>query len=224
MNVVVHTWILGTISDDLADTVSQRGVTVHVLWLSVESQFLENRTTRALYADQEFRSFCQGNLPIVEYYRRYKKLDEDFHISRSPSLIGLVLNIVRGLNGCFLELGLHIRRTYPLPASCRSAMTWLSRSLPWQRLLPSWLSLLLGGLTTQATPGHPPPPTPPSSDAAPTPAVSSAAAWRMFEWWLGPAQKAGQTRWQVLWRQQQQCCAWPIHRIPSTRNSSVGTR
>jgi hypothetical protein len=37
MNVVVHTWILDTISDDLADTVSQRGVTVRVLWLSVES-------------------------------------------------------------------------------------------------------------------------------------------------------------------------------------------
>lgn len=57
MNAVVRTLILGTISDNFVDTVSQRGTTTRVLWLSIESQFLENRTPRALYVDQEFRSF-----------------------------------------------------------------------------------------------------------------------------------------------------------------------
>jgi hypothetical protein len=116
MNAVVRTWILNTISDDLADAVSQRGVTDRVLWLSIESQFLGNRTTRALYADQEFRS-SQGDLPVAEYCRRYKKLAEDLRDLGEPvSDRTLVLNIIRGLNEHFLALGLHLRRTYPLPS------------------------------------------------------------------------------------------------------------
>lgn len=51
MNAVVRTWILGTISDDLVDTISQRDASAQVLWLSIESQFLGNRTTQALYTD-----------------------------------------------------------------------------------------------------------------------------------------------------------------------------
>ena len=66
MDCVVRTWLLGTISDDLVDTVSQRGATARVTWLAIESQFLGNRTTRALYADQEFRAFQQGDLPVAE--------------------------------------------------------------------------------------------------------------------------------------------------------------
>lgn len=117
MDAVVRTWILNTISDDLTDTVSQRGVTARVLWLSIESQFLGNRTTRALYDDQEFHSFSQGDLPVAEYCSRYKKPAEDLRDLGEPvSDITLVLNIIRGLNERFLALGLHLRRTYPLPS------------------------------------------------------------------------------------------------------------
>jgi hypothetical protein len=59
MNAVVRTWLLGTLSDALADIVSKRDASACTLWLSIESQFLGNRTTRALYADQEFRSFSR---------------------------------------------------------------------------------------------------------------------------------------------------------------------
>ena len=54
MNCVVRTWLLGAISDDLADSVSERGASARAIWLAIESQFLGNRTTRSLYADQEF--------------------------------------------------------------------------------------------------------------------------------------------------------------------------
>jgi hypothetical protein len=116
MDAVIRTWILNTISDDLANTVSQHGVTTRVLWLSIESQFLGNHTTHALYADQEFCSFSQGDLPVAEYYRRYKKLAEDLRdLGEHVSGRILVLNIIRGLNKRFLALGFHLRRTYPLP-------------------------------------------------------------------------------------------------------------
>jgi hypothetical protein len=57
MNDVVRTWINGTITDNLADTISERGATARVMCLAIESQFLGNRTTRVLYADQALRSF-----------------------------------------------------------------------------------------------------------------------------------------------------------------------
>ena len=37
MNCVVRTWLLGAISDDLADIVSQRGTSARNIWLSIES-------------------------------------------------------------------------------------------------------------------------------------------------------------------------------------------
>ena len=67
MDCVVRTWLLGTISDDLADTVSERNTTARRMWLAIESQFLGNQATCALYADADFRAFSQGDLPVVEY-------------------------------------------------------------------------------------------------------------------------------------------------------------
>jgi hypothetical protein len=70
--------------------------------------------TRALYTDQEFRF-----LPRRSSRRRVllllKKLTEDLCGLGKPVSDGtLVLNIVWGLNVCFLALSLHIRRRYPL--------------------------------------------------------------------------------------------------------------
>jgi hypothetical protein len=42
MDCVVRTWLFGTISDDLADTVSEHRATARDLWLAIESQFLGN--------------------------------------------------------------------------------------------------------------------------------------------------------------------------------------
>jgi hypothetical protein len=98
MNAVVLTWINGTITDNLADTISERDATARVLWLAIESQFLGNRTTCTLYADQAFRSFTHGDLSAAEYSRRYKKLAEDLHDLGEPvSDKILVLNIIRDL-------------------------------------------------------------------------------------------------------------------------------
>jgi hypothetical protein len=116
MDCVVRTWLNSSITDDLADVVSERGATARTIWLAIESQFLGNRTTRALFADQEFRNFSQGDLSASEYCRRYKCMAEDLrdlgeHISDRT----LVLNIIRGLNERFTPLGLHLRHSNPLP-------------------------------------------------------------------------------------------------------------
>lgn len=116
MDCVVRTWLLGTISDDLADAISERGATARTTWLAIESQFLGNRATRALFADQEFRSFSQGDLTVSEYCWRYKRMAEDLRDLGEPIPDRtLVLNIIRGLNERFTALGLHLRRSNPLP-------------------------------------------------------------------------------------------------------------
>jgi len=117
MDCVVRTWLLGTISDDLADTVSEHNTTARRMWLAIESQFLGNQATRALYADADFRAFSQGDLPVAEYCRLYKRKAEDLRDLGEPiSDRTLVLNIIRGLNERFTTIGLHLRRTNPLPS------------------------------------------------------------------------------------------------------------
>ena len=57
MDCVVRTWIIGTISDDLAEAVVERGTTARTTWLGIESHFLGNRETQALFLDTTFRNF-----------------------------------------------------------------------------------------------------------------------------------------------------------------------
>lgn len=116
-------------SPTISQTVSERGASARAIWLAIESQFLGNRTTRALYADQEFRAFSQGDLSVIDYCRRFKRMAEDLRDLGQPiSEETLVLNIIRGLNDPFSTLGLHLRRSTPLLPSCKCATTFVSRS------------------------------------------------------------------------------------------------
>jgi hypothetical protein len=117
MDCVVRTWLFGTITDDLADTVSEHRASARDIWLAIESQFLGNQATRALYADADFRTFSQGDLSVVDYCRQYKHKAQDLRDLGEPiSDRTLVLNIIRGLNERFAAIGLHLCRTNPLPS------------------------------------------------------------------------------------------------------------
>lgn len=54
-------------SNDLVETVMERGAIARATWLTIETQFLGNQETRALYLDAQFRNFVQGDLSITEY-------------------------------------------------------------------------------------------------------------------------------------------------------------
>ncbi|XP_039805046.1 uncharacterized protein LOC120669341 [Panicum virgatum] len=116
MDCVVRAWLRGTISDDLIDSISERHATARTLWLAIESQFLGNRATRALYADADFRAFSQGDLPVADYCRLYKRKAENLRDLGEPvSDRTLVLNIICGLSERFAAIGLQLRHTNPLP-------------------------------------------------------------------------------------------------------------
>jgi len=83
----------------------------------METQFLGNRETRALYLDAEFRGFSQGDLSITDYCRRLLRMATDLGaLGEVISDRTLVLNLIRGLNERFANIGLHLRRSQPFPS------------------------------------------------------------------------------------------------------------
>jgi hypothetical protein len=94
MDIMVLSWLLGTITIDLQQTTRDR--TAQQLWVALEEQFLGNCETHALHLDTQFRLFVQGDLSIDDYYRRMKQMPDalDEHVEDHT----LVLQVLRGLN------------------------------------------------------------------------------------------------------------------------------
>ncbi|XP_066373699.1 uncharacterized protein [Miscanthus floridulus] len=116
MDCVVQTWITGTITDALVEAVIEFGTTARASWLAIESQFRGNRETRALHLDAAFRNFKQGDLDITAYCQKVKGMADALRDLGEPvNDMTLVLNLLRGLNGRFEAIGLHLSRRRPFP-------------------------------------------------------------------------------------------------------------
>ncbi|XP_066358239.1 uncharacterized protein [Miscanthus floridulus] len=116
MDCVVQTWITGTITDALAETVIKFGTTARASWLAIESQFRDNHETRALHLDAAFHNFKQGDLNITAYCRKVKGMADALRdLSKPINDRTLVLNLLRSLNGRFEAIGLHLCRGRPFP-------------------------------------------------------------------------------------------------------------
>jgi hypothetical protein len=96
MDCVVRTWLFGTITDDLADTVFEHRASTRDIWLAIESQFLGDQATRALYADADFRNFSQGDLSVTNYCRLYKRKAQDLRPHPHPQHHSRPQRAVRG--------------------------------------------------------------------------------------------------------------------------------
>jgi hypothetical protein len=131
MNHVALTWINGTITDNLADTISEHGTTARVLWLAIESQFLGNHTTRTLYADQAFRSFTQAIFLLLSTATATKSLSRIFATlaSRFPTRLLSSTSSTASTNTFKRSVFTFVA---PLlsPLFCRSLMILLSRNSP----------------------------------------------------------------------------------------------
>ena len=74
MDCVVKSWIVATLTDNLAEIISAQGSTAWHAWLAVKSQFLGNREARSIHLETRFRTFIQGDLSVTDYCRRLKKM------------------------------------------------------------------------------------------------------------------------------------------------------
>jgi hypothetical protein len=116
MDCVVKSWISGTISADLAEAVMSRDATARGVWLALEEQFLGNQETRALHLDAKFRHFCQGDLSITDYCKRFKNMADALGELGGPVTDrALVLNVIRDLADRFEAVGRHLRLSRDVP-------------------------------------------------------------------------------------------------------------
>jgi hypothetical protein len=54
MDMLVKSWLFGTISPELQDVTRQRGLTARAAWLALENRFIGNRETHALHINATF--------------------------------------------------------------------------------------------------------------------------------------------------------------------------
>ena len=64
-----------------------------------------------------FRAFAQGDLSVADYCKHFKKMaaglaDLGEHVTDRT----LVLNVIRGLNERYRDIGVHLRRGRPFPS------------------------------------------------------------------------------------------------------------
>ena len=154
MDCVVKSWILCTISDDLAATISARNSTARDTWRAVESQFF-SRETRALLLDANLRNFVQGDLSITDYCKELKRMADTLgDLGEVVTDRTLVLNLIRGLNERFKTVGMHLRRGRPFPTFL-DAKADLLEELTMENTSSSQSTALAASTTTSA-PSRPP--------------------------------------------------------------------
>ena len=116
MDAVVRSWLFGTLTAELMETVRVREDTTRVTWVRIEEQFRGNRETRALQLDAAFRLFEQGDLSITDYCRRMKSMADDLgDLGEVIQDRTLVLNVLRGLNERYSHMVALLKRSRLFP-------------------------------------------------------------------------------------------------------------
>ena len=84
---VMLTWIYGTVSDDLQQSLMMRQRPAHEAWRYLEDEFLGQRESRALLLETQFRNFRQDSLTITDYCRRLESRLRHLQSSATPLVI-----------------------------------------------------------------------------------------------------------------------------------------
>jgi hypothetical protein len=163
MDCVVLSWIFNTISADLLDVIHEHDApTAREAWLGLEQQFLNNRESRAMLLDSEFRTLCQGALSVDDYCRKMKSMaDALADLGEPVQDRTLVLNVLRGLNERFQFMSQLITRQKPFPpfADVRADLRLAELNMGTHSVPPS--ALVTATNSTKApTPTSPAPPRP----------------------------------------------------------------
>lgn len=125
LDALVLSWLYGSISPDIHTMVMEPDALAFAVWTNIVSLCHDNTETHAIYLEQEFRSFAQGSLSIVDYCCKQKALADDLAaVDNKISNKMLVLNTLRGLNPKFahMRMLLSMKTPFPLFLETRSAL------------------------------------------------------------------------------------------------------
>ncbi|XP_021747222.1 uncharacterized protein LOC110713067 [Chenopodium quinoa] len=119
LDSVVKNWIYDTISIELLETVLCKGDTTQQLWNKLKEIFQDNKTTRAVYLENQFNQVHLSIFSdIASYCRELKNLkDQLANVDQPVSEQKLVIRLVSGLmNTDFDTVAATIQQTEPLPS------------------------------------------------------------------------------------------------------------
>ncbi|XP_040382424.1 programmed cell death 6-interacting protein-like [Oryza brachyantha] len=169
----VLTWIYGTVSSDLQQSLMMRQGSARNAWCYLEDEFLGQKESRALLLETQFRTFRQEALSITNYCRRLESMAASLADFGDP--IGdtqMVLTLLRGLSGKFRHMVSILKMQKPFPTFSEARTHLLLEEMEIDARPPSPPAALVvapsrpaaPGAAAAPRPGAPPPPRP----AAPT--------------------------------------------------------
>ncbi|XBI63497.1 hypothetical protein VPH35_043897 [Triticum aestivum] len=121
----VLSWIYGSISLELFGVIMKPGSTAKQVWDAIANLFRDNKKSRALALDAEFRNTTQGDMTISAYCAKLKTLSDALDDVEQPVTDEtLVLTLLRGLNEQYSHLRSFLPFQVPFPSflQTRSAL------------------------------------------------------------------------------------------------------
>ncbi|XP_021999433.1 uncharacterized protein LOC110896319 [Helianthus annuus] len=101
----------------LLHTILQPGQTAHDAWLVIESEFNDNKNTRAIFLGQEFANLCLENFSsMADYCQHAKHLADQLQSVGSPvDDRMLAIKILTGLTEQYDSISTVLQNRDPLP-------------------------------------------------------------------------------------------------------------
>ncbi|XP_066344597.1 uncharacterized protein [Miscanthus floridulus] len=172
-NCCVLTWIYGTVSGDLQQSLMMRQGTARHAWCYLEDEFLSQKESRALLLETRFRNFRQDSLSITDYCRRLESMATSLAEFGDP--IGdrqMVLTPLRALSGKFRHMVSILKMHRPFPTFTEAQTHLLLEELEIDACPPSPPAALIAATPHPAAPSATAPPrqgtVPPPRPNAPT--------------------------------------------------------
>jgi histone deacetylase 1/2 len=125
---VVRSWLYGSISEDILDTIMAQDQTAYEAYALIRNLFLDNQLTRAVYLEAQFRAIVQGDLTVTAYCHRLKALSDALaDVGQPVTDQTLVLTCLRGLNPRFSDITTLVTMQVPAPTFLQTRSLLLLR-------------------------------------------------------------------------------------------------
>jgi hypothetical protein len=116
VNFAVLNWIYDSISFELFSMIMSPSTSSRQVWTAIDNLFHDNKESRALALDIEFRNTPQGDMTVHEYCAKLKSLaDALADVGQPITNNTLVLTVLRSLNKQYSHLWSFFPYQVPIP-------------------------------------------------------------------------------------------------------------
>ncbi|XP_071727265.1 uncharacterized protein [Rutidosis leptorrhynchoides] len=118
LDAIVLNWMYGTVSLEVLNSIFESGSTAAKTWSRIQNLFQDNKSSRALYLNQQFTNIKLDNFPNVSAYCQELKsiTDQLANVDDKVSDPKMVLQLITGLNENYDIIGSQLAHISPLPS------------------------------------------------------------------------------------------------------------